>query len=180
MTGLPALSVPAGFTQDGLPIGLELLGRPLADADLLALAYDYEQAVRPRRAPSTTPPLVNGRAAMPLTFATTARGAGVSARGVFAFDATRRSLRYDVRVSGPLASHMYAVSLVRDSAGKPGPIVRRLTAQGATQSSGSLVLGHLERRDLLEGRLALALFADSSAGGTTRSQPLVAAPVRNR
>ena len=62
VTGLPALSVPAGFTRDGLPIGAELLGRPFADATLLAFAYDYEQSVHPRRAPSTTPPLVGGEA----------------------------------------------------------------------------------------------------------------------
>jgi Asp-tRNA(Asn)/Glu-tRNA(Gln) amidotransferase A subunit family amidase len=57
VSGLPALSMPAGFTADSLPLGVELLGRPLADARLVAFAYDYEQAVRPRRPPRTTPPL---------------------------------------------------------------------------------------------------------------------------
>ncbi|MGH8632578.1 MAG: amidase family protein, partial [Burkholderiales bacterium] len=42
VTGLPALSMPAGFTPDGLPIGVELLGRPLSDARLVSMAYDYE------------------------------------------------------------------------------------------------------------------------------------------
>lgn len=50
-TGLPALVVPAGFTAAGLPAGLELLGAPWSEARLLALAYDYEQAVQPRRPP---------------------------------------------------------------------------------------------------------------------------------
>jgi amidase len=50
-TGLPALVVPAGFTPAGMPVGLELLGVPWSEATLLALAYDYEQAVRPRRPP---------------------------------------------------------------------------------------------------------------------------------
>jgi Asp-tRNA(Asn)/Glu-tRNA(Gln) amidotransferase A subunit family amidase len=57
VSGLPALSMPGGFTADSLPLGIELLGRPLADARLVAMAYDYEQAVRPRRPPRTTPPL---------------------------------------------------------------------------------------------------------------------------
>ena len=57
VSGLPALSMPAGFTADSLPIGLELLGRPLADGRLVAIAYDYEQAVRPRRPPRATPAL---------------------------------------------------------------------------------------------------------------------------
>jgi Asp-tRNA(Asn)/Glu-tRNA(Gln) amidotransferase A subunit family amidase len=57
VTGLPALTAPAGFTADGLPVGMELLGRPLADARLVALAFAYEQAVQPRRLPPTTTPL---------------------------------------------------------------------------------------------------------------------------
>ncbi len=61
ITGLPALSMPAGFTPDSLPIGMELLGRPLSDARLLAFAYDYEQAAHPRRPPRTTPPLSSRR-----------------------------------------------------------------------------------------------------------------------
>src|SRR5581483_7708915 len=38
-TGLPAITVPAGFADDGMPVGVELLGRPFAEADLLAVAY---------------------------------------------------------------------------------------------------------------------------------------------
>ena len=43
LTGFPALSVPCGFTQDGLPIGLQLIGRPFAEAAILQIAYTYEQ-----------------------------------------------------------------------------------------------------------------------------------------
>ncbi len=59
VTGLPALSLPAGFTPDSLPIGVELLGRQLSDVRLVSLAYAYEQAVHPRRPPRTTPALAN-------------------------------------------------------------------------------------------------------------------------
>ena len=41
-TGLPAISVPAGFTAAGLPVGLQLVGRRRADWDLLALASQFE------------------------------------------------------------------------------------------------------------------------------------------
>ncbi len=44
LTGLPALSVPCGFTAAGRPVGLQLVGRPYAEATLLRLARDYEQA----------------------------------------------------------------------------------------------------------------------------------------
>ncbi|GGS56845.1 amidase family protein [Actinokineospora fastidiosa] len=56
-TGFPALTVPAGFTPDGLPVGVELLGRPFTEPTLLGLGYDYEQATRHRRPPASTPPL---------------------------------------------------------------------------------------------------------------------------
>jgi amidase len=49
--GLPALTIPVGFTDDGLPVGMELLGVPLAEAKMLQFALSFEQSFRPRRAP---------------------------------------------------------------------------------------------------------------------------------
>lgn len=47
----PAISVPAGFTDANVPVGLEIVGPPLKDQVLLSLAYRFEQAVNARRAP---------------------------------------------------------------------------------------------------------------------------------
>ncbi|WP_415910609.1 Asp-tRNA(Asn)/Glu-tRNA(Gln) amidotransferase subunit GatA [Oleiharenicola sp. Vm1] len=44
LAGLPAASVPCGFTRAGLPVGLQLIGQPFKEADLLTLAHTYEQA----------------------------------------------------------------------------------------------------------------------------------------
>jgi aspartyl-tRNA(Asn)/glutamyl-tRNA(Gln) amidotransferase subunit A len=44
LTGLPAMSVPCGFTSKGLPIGLQLIGRAFEEQRLLQIAYAYEQA----------------------------------------------------------------------------------------------------------------------------------------
>jgi len=44
VTGLPAISVPAGFTPDGLPVGLQLVGRRRADWHLLSIAAAFEAA----------------------------------------------------------------------------------------------------------------------------------------
>jgi aspartyl-tRNA(Asn)/glutamyl-tRNA(Gln) amidotransferase subunit A len=44
LTGLPALSIPCGFSTDGLPIGLQLIGRRFGEATVLRVAYAYEQA----------------------------------------------------------------------------------------------------------------------------------------
>jgi amidase len=43
--GLPCISVPVGFNADGLPMGLQLIGPPQADAAVLRLAAAYEQAI---------------------------------------------------------------------------------------------------------------------------------------
>ena len=64
-TGLPAIAMPAGFSTDGLPIALELLGGAWDEAKLLKYAYAWEQAAKPRRPPFSTPPLVNGAAPAP-------------------------------------------------------------------------------------------------------------------
>ncbi len=55
--GFPALTVPAGFTADGLPVGLEFLGRPFTEATLLRLGFAYEQGTRRRKPPPATPAL---------------------------------------------------------------------------------------------------------------------------
>jgi Asp-tRNA(Asn)/Glu-tRNA(Gln) amidotransferase A subunit family amidase len=44
--GVPAISVPCGFTSAGLPIGLQIIGRPWEETTVLQLAYAYEQSYR--------------------------------------------------------------------------------------------------------------------------------------
>jgi aspartyl-tRNA(Asn)/glutamyl-tRNA(Gln) amidotransferase subunit A len=43
-TGLPALSLPCGFTRAGLPVGLQLAGRPFDEVTVLRAGHAYEQA----------------------------------------------------------------------------------------------------------------------------------------
>jgi amidase len=44
VVGLPAISVPCGFTPDGLPVGVQIVGRHQDDFGVLQLAYAFEQA----------------------------------------------------------------------------------------------------------------------------------------
>ena len=60
LTAFPAITVPAGFTEDGLPIGLEILGRAFSEGMLLSFAYAYEQSTQHRQPPMTTPRLLAG------------------------------------------------------------------------------------------------------------------------
>ncbi|MCM3630219.1 amidase family protein [Paenibacillus glycanilyticus] len=56
-SGFPAISVPAGYVSSGLPVGIELLGRPYEEGELIKLGYAYEQATHHRVAPSSVPAL---------------------------------------------------------------------------------------------------------------------------
>jgi amidase len=46
MAGCPTINVPVGFNADGLPMGMQIIGRRYADLAVLQLAYAYEQATR--------------------------------------------------------------------------------------------------------------------------------------
>ncbi len=56
-TWMPAMSVPVGFTENGLPVGLEIVAKPYAEEQLFALGYGIEQATCARRTPQATPEL---------------------------------------------------------------------------------------------------------------------------
>lgn len=169
VTGLPALSMPAGFTADGLPIGLELLGRPLSDSRLVSLAFDYEQATHPRRPPSTTPPLQNGLPPAATPYAATIRDKSTIVAATFGFDPRGRTLRYDVGVRGIPADRVLGISIDRDSSGKKGAILHHLSNSGVTQTTGFVKLGDSDRRDLLAGHLSLVVYTSNNPDGALRS-----------
>jgi amidase len=49
VTGLPAISVPCGFTPEGLPVGVQIVGRHRDELGVLQLAHAFEQATGFRR-----------------------------------------------------------------------------------------------------------------------------------
>jgi len=51
----PAAAVPMGYTYEDLPSGLQIVGRPWSETNLLEIAYAYEQQTSHRRPPTTTP-----------------------------------------------------------------------------------------------------------------------------
>lgn len=57
LTGFPDLIVPAGFTADGLPVGISFFGPAFSEGRLLGLGYSFEQITRARRQPVHTPAL---------------------------------------------------------------------------------------------------------------------------
>ena len=134
--GLPAVTVPAGFAEDGMPVGMELLGRAFAEPELVTLAYAYEQATQHRRPPVTTPSLMNPPD--PLAFEVQTTGAeeptasaiGPSARARFTLDWYTLDLRYSMSVAGVLDPDVLGVHIHRGTRDVPGPMIHRLGRGG--------------------------------------------------
>jgi Asp-tRNA(Asn)/Glu-tRNA(Gln) amidotransferase A subunit family amidase len=49
--------VPAGLTDNGLPVGVELIGKPYDERTVLSLAHAFDRETDLREPPETTPPL---------------------------------------------------------------------------------------------------------------------------
>jgi amidase len=194
-SGLPAITVPAGFTAEGFPVGIEMLGRPFAEARLLALAYAYERATNHRRPPSTTPPLAVGSAPSrrveppsdvsraesmdtgpgSLAFEVTATGqqavppsnVAFQARLRFMFNGESRQLGYDVAVTGN-RSDVLGVYLHR-RANRPNGGVAHILAKSAESTSGRIVLTDAEVADLRAGRFYVSAISRSDVRRSARA-----------
>jgi amidase len=144
-TGLPAISMPAGFTDDGVPVGIELMGAAWSEPRLMAAAFSYEQATRPRRSPPTTPALVNGRAPATLTFVVNLNGAHLT----FSFDPSAGTLSWDAVSTRPLVASLHR--------GPSGPALATLMTDRASEDAGQMVLLPADRAALRANGLFLAV-----------------------
>ena len=163
-SGLPALSMPVGFTGNGLPVGLELLGGFLQDAELLAMAYAYEQALTPRRAPSTTPPLESGLAPRVQTFSLRFERSSIQLWAEFEFDVLTNLFHFDIRKEPGGSGVVHAVTLVidRDEDGDAqDPIVLNLLPPNTNAAQGDHFMSAQFRDAVVDRRVYLKVFADS-------------------
>lgn len=168
-TGFPALVAPAGLTQDGIPVGMEFLGMPLEDAHLVAMAYAYEQAARPRQPPFSTPPVNGHGTRKPKSFGVIVRAAdNVSARAIFSYDPLRSVLAYRLSVSASDRNQIYAIALTDGTPDHPGPIMRQLLGPGMLATDDTITLHASERSELLTGRIYVSLYTREDSTGSAR------------
>ncbi|MYD69488.1 MAG: CHRD domain-containing protein [Acidobacteria bacterium] len=169
-SGLPAITVPAGAAADGMPVGLELLGRPWSESRLIELAYAYEQGGPHRRPPDFTPSLVEPPAPIALDVMVQADG-GLSVQSRFVLESATRTLDYRVSTFGLFDDDVLSVALHRRGPAEDavnGPVVRQLARRGGARTAGRLRLSSPEMHALRNGRLYLAVHTVANPGGAVR------------
>jgi Asp-tRNA(Asn)/Glu-tRNA(Gln) amidotransferase A subunit family amidase len=179
-TGFPAISFPAGFSSAGLPVGIELLGRPFADTRIVSLAYALEQSGSRRRSPVTTPALGKGPVPRTVAMTVSAQAPPALASANFTFDPARGALHWDVRITGAAPGRVRFAALQRvDSTGSVR-ILQQLSGLGMADGNGTMTLTGINRRALLDGRLQLSLFTTDRGAGARNGQLTVPAALRGR
>jgi Asp-tRNA(Asn)/Glu-tRNA(Gln) amidotransferase A subunit family amidase len=151
-SGLPAISVPAGFTPDGLPVGVELLARPFEDGRLVALGYAWEQLAKPRRAPQRTPSIVSDA----LNYGFEVRAESV--RGKLRLERPTQVLHYEFETTGATSEDIVDIKLHR---GATGPIIELL----GSGLSGSVSIPNDELDPLLDEELYVVVYGRDEPRG---------------
>ncbi len=158
-SGLPAFSLPAGFTDDGVPVGIELLGKPFGEGELIAMAFAYERLASPRRPPSRTPSLVSDSLSQEFRVE---HDADDTIRGRLRLDRPTQTLHYDLILADVLDSELIDIKLARSAR---GPVIALL----GTDRSGSIPIANEDLSALVEGNAQLWLFTTSEPTGAARA-----------
>lgn len=158
-SGLPAFSLPAGFTRDGVPVGIELLGKAFEEGKLIAMAYAYEQATKPRKSPPRTPSLLSGELSRAFTIS-----GGISGHALL--DVPRQTLRYQLQWSGLLDDEILDIKLHKEEKDSAGPVVALL----GKNRQGELAVRNEDLDALLTGKLYFAVYTREAPLGAARAQ----------
>ena len=171
VSGLPAIVVPAGYAADGMPVGIELLGRAWQEGELVRLAYSYEQLTRHRRPPASTPSLSAPSSVSAEWTAAAARAGetGVTSRVRLTWTPATRRLRYALTVYGVRPGDVLATHLHRAARpGAVGPVLLPLSGPGAARASGALTLTAAQRDALESDALYFEVHTRRHRAGAAR------------
>jgi amidase len=169
-TGMPALALPVGFTEDGLPVSLELLAPEYGESVLLNLAYGWEQKISPRRPPFSTPALKAGKAPGLTRIKTVIlkQRADALVRIDLTYDPVGARLNYRASTKNVAASDVISLTLQHGEVDKAGPVIANLLRQRQTTAKASLVLNGKDRQDLLAGKLYVDFYTKTAPLGVGR------------
>lgn len=161
-SGLPAISIPVGFSSSELPVGMELLGAELADSELLAIAHALDSQRNSRRAPTVTPSLNDSAALQSRTLTLDFNEGDVQFEGELRFEPLRNVLAYELSSAPSSAEALHAITLaIAADADERGsdPVVHNLLAPGAVDSAGEYFMSEEFRQAFTESRVYLRIFA---------------------
>jgi Asp-tRNA(Asn)/Glu-tRNA(Gln) amidotransferase A subunit family amidase len=159
-SGYPAISMPAGFTPDGVPVGIEVVARPFEDSRLVSIGFAYEKIADTRRPPQRTPSLVSDPLVYEFDFESS------SARGELHLDRPTQTLHYDFRLAGINDSDIVAINLHRAASGSNGPVIDLL----GRNRSGSVAVRNEDLDDLMNSGLYISVYTRDAATGAARAQ----------
>jgi len=170
-SGLPSISIPVGFAEDRLPIGMEMMGRTLHDHRLVALAHAFEQTTDHRREPWSTPSLTAAATAPPpVRMEVHAADGGVEIEGLFVLDPAPNRVSFSYVIRGVAPEDVVAVVLRRSDADGGGRlVVRRLSGPRTLMAEGSLELDPELRAALDEGDVTVEVFTRARPFGAARA-----------
>ena len=159
-SGLPAISIPIGLSDAGLPAAMELLGPFLQDDKLVAIAYAWEQGRAPRVAPSTTPALENGVAPQGLQQQLQLSEQGIELQARFLVDWAANQFHYNVEVQEQQGADLYALVMVIDdeAPGLSDPVVLNLAGPDSRVESGVYPMTPQFRAAVLGQKVHIKLF----------------------
>jgi amidase len=167
-SGLPALSVPAGFTTDGVPLGMELLGAAFDEQTLLSLGYAIERTLQLRQPPFSTPALVSGKA--PASRRTRASGFGTALD--LTYDPITSRLRFALTGDARTRDQLAAVWVHSGTKDKVGAARHELfSARTGGAPSGEVKLTAPDRTALQEGRLSVRFYPRGGGESVTVHLP---------
>jgi hypothetical protein len=158
-SGLPALAVAAGVSDDGVPIGMDLLGGAFTESDLLSLGYAIGQTLNLRRKPFSTPGLVEGERPAPRTTTVAFQGVVLA----LSYDETTSRLQYSISGGAATVDRLAAVWIHAGTPAKPGAARHQLYGPDRAPA-GTVTLAAADRRGLSEGGLLARFFLRDGRG----------------
>lgn len=157
-SGFPAITMPAGFTGDLLPVGIELLARPFQEGRLVELAYAFEHISKPRRSPFRTPSLISDV----LSYHFKIHSPQVT--GSLYLDRPSQTLHYNIRVQGVSKEDIKGIRIHRGTADTNGPVIELL----GTSTEGVVSIRNSYLTDLLAGNLQMVIYTRDAQPGSIR------------
>jgi len=159
-SGYPSISMPAGFTSDGVPVGIEVLARPFEESRLMSIGFAYEKISNTRRPPQRTPSLVGEALEYEFDFESS------NARGELYLDRPTQTLHYEFGLAGIRDRDILAINLHRGGFDANGPVIDLL----GRNRSGSVAIRNEDLDDLLANGLYIAVYTRDAPTGAARGQ----------